>query len=779
MQRILLVCRRALVFAALSGAAVAAACSGGGSSSPAPSPAAPLGGIGQNIVLDERVNFTVIVPPTTTTSAVAGARHKRTAGTPATVSPYVSPKTASVLLQIATVNGQNLRTQPAPVVVNIACPTTAGCAVPIQNVPAAKGSDRFSVQTFSASGGTGNTISSGFVDVTVPSAQATSFGGTALTIGGFVQSISLALNVPGGAFSWHNPGTGTIDVNAIDPAGAIIIGSDQLANPIQVSLPDTNGGAFSLNGLQQLTLQQPARTITLAYNGSVLFAGTVRASTTDENSQPVATSVPVPLQAPPTPTPEPVPSSKPPLSLYVYDAGADRIIEYAGVNGVEGGRPFNIVPRRIFEVAADPSLNLQCNPSGSPELESIAVSTNGTIYAQAYCSDSTFSNQYTFTYSASTHETIPAQGTPAPPIPATSFSVSLPFAFPEGVKLDEAHNTVFLQYGGNSAVGAGGIVFGLPIINLANPTTSFGSTCLQELGENSCTANPASAYAGSPFNFAVDGNGFLYIPNSYTPCCDDNNNPITPPGAPTQAVPGEPAVLVYSPGLVNPAPNPLSALAGFGDELGTTEPPVIAIEGTTLYVLAVPGQIQVPGNDPNNIVEAGLSGCPPPSNPTPDTATNSCADTGHHLYVAGFPNATQTLTGASNGGTNVFAPPTFMLGGDVVGGFGDGNSTPGDLLAVRDGFAFVLNFTPPSGGAPEIDVYNVNNVSGFHTDTAPLARLVLDPSIVPTTIAVGPTGTGTGGAALLRRPARVHHDIRAWIRTMQQRRSAQHGHVRF
>jgi hypothetical protein len=370
-------------------------------------------------------------------------------------------------------------------------------------------------------------------------------------------------------------------------------------------------------------------------------------------------------------------------------------------------------------------------------------------------------------------------------VPTKIFAVTAP-AFPEGVKLDEAHNTVFLQYSGSA--GTGGNMIGVPITSLANPTTDYGAECLQELGTTlACSSTPngyLGAYAASPFNFAVDANGYLYVPNSYEPY-DVNGNPVTPIGGAADAVPGEPAILLFPAGITNPAPAPLGALAGFHDELGGNaagSAPVVAIEGTTVYVLANnAGPIGLPGTANGTQVNAGLSGCanPPSANAVPDTALDTCADpTSSHLYLAGFPNATQTLGSPTTAGTNIVAPPAFMLGGDTVGEFGVGIQAPGDLFTIKDGFAYVLDQPLQSGIARQLNVYDVRHVSGFHTDISPITSIVLDPSITPSTIAIGLTGTATGGEALLRRPARVHHDVKAWARNLQRRRQALRDRMR-
>ncbi len=793
---------------------IVTACAGGGGSSPSPQPTPTLGGSGSTIALDQQVNFTVVVPPATTAVAIANARRKRAAArtTQAANNPYVSPNTASVTLQLNTVNGLDPKVLPAPITVNIACPGTTGCSVPIQNVQAATGIDRFSVITFASAGGVGNKLSASFVDVTVPSTQATSFGGTALTVGGFVQSISLALNIPGNAFYWHAPAAGTVDVNALDASGAIIIGSDMLANPIQLSLPSADAGAFTITGLQQIALQQPAQSLPLAYDGSILLAATVSASTTDENSQPFATSIPIPVGPPtpiptlppsatppppaPTPTPTlapgrtppppvPTPPPRPQFSLYVYDASADRIIEYAGINAVETGQPLSATPRRVFEVAA-PSAAITCPAvaSYSPSLTDIAVSSTGTIYGQTLCTDTaTTTLSYTFAYAASTQEVVPppAQGTPAPPLPNLVFAVNAA-NYPQtpnvgsGIALDEAHNQIWLQYGDLN--GQAGYMFGVQLNNPMVQTASFGSVCLQEYQEDvPCTTNSATGFIGSPFNFAVDANGFLYIPNLYGQYLSDNATAYTPPGSPAEQSGGEPAITVFSPGTTGQAPTPFSVLAGFHDDLGSNTVVTDAIEGSTLYSLvngAAP--ITNPANSSAPAVYPGLSGCndPPTSAAIPDSLSSaSCLTGSGSQYLVGYANATQTLNLPGSQNTDVVAPPTFELGGDVVGGFGGGSSVTGDLLAVHNGFAYVLNATPPNGSFnSEVDVYNLNGVTGFHTDIQPITRLVFDQTITPLSIAIGPTGTGLGGQALLRRPARVHHNIRAWAAHVRQLRLA-------
>jgi hypothetical protein len=125
------------------------------------------------------------------------------------------------------------------------------------------------------------------------------------------------------------------------------------------------------------------------------------------------------------------------------------------------------------------------------------------------------------------------------------------------------------------------------------------------------------------------------------------------------------------------------------------------------------------------------------------------------MYLAAY-SLTSQLLGTSAFGTDVDLIPNFVIGGDTVGGFGCFGSIPGQLLAASGGYVYVINLTPTcSTGssvlAPEIDVYNTNGTSGAHTDIAPVFRLPLTTGY-PLAIAIGPSGTVTGGQALLRRP---------------------------
>src|ERR1700727_502923 len=121
-------------FALLALAAVA--CSGGSGSSPVPA----QHGQGTQPGLTQNATFVVKVPAEKRSQQNA-AGSRRSHGT-----VYVSPRTGSVGIQLATVNGQALLTAPPVTIGNVPLECSgsgSGCIVTIKNVAAAPGQDAF------------------------------------------------------------------------------------------------------------------------------------------------------------------------------------------------------------------------------------------------------------------------------------------------------------------------------------------------------------------------------------------------------------------------------------------------------------------------------------------------------------------------------------------------------------------------------------------------------------------------------------------------------------
>lgn len=132
-----------------------------------------------------------------------------------------------------------------------------------------------------------------------------------------------------------------------------------------------------------------------------------------------------------------------------------------------------------------------------------------------------------------------------------------------------------------------------------------------------------------------------------------------------------------------------------------------------------------------------------------------------HLYLTAY-RISGAITGPGASQKNVDLTPYFIIGGQSVGRFGcldnTNGSAGGQYLAASAGYVYVINLSPtcPDNGSgpgplvnPEIDVYNTNGVQGVHTDIPPVFTLPLRNGL-PLAVSLGPTGTATGGQALMQ-----------------------------
>ncbi len=226
------------LFASLAFFALAAACAGGGST-PAP-PASDPNGSGSNAKLDQSVKFMVVVPR----MPGASSRRRKTKST-----VYISPNTESITIQIGAVDGISLKQPPAPTVANVPANcigSATGCSVAIAGVVAAAGTDTFVVSTFAGPSGSGTLVSQGVVALQVSGGGGSgTIGGTTLSLGGFVQSISLTVTPD--YFIRGRQSNAQVVVEAKDATGAIIIGNTRFAVPI--ALGATPSPQLQITGL--------------------------------------------------------------------------------------------------------------------------------------------------------------------------------------------------------------------------------------------------------------------------------------------------------------------------------------------------------------------------------------------------------------------------------------------------------------------------------------------------------------------------------------------------
>lgn len=732
-------------------------CAGGGSNAPGPdrvpsASAAPNPGGAISVPLDQKAAFTIVIPspPPATT---AGKFKKLSL-------LYVSPKTGSITLQLQAVNGHPLLNPPppnAPIPVPSNCPSP--CTIPVAGIPAATGVNTFFVQTFVSADGTGAVISAGSILVTLPQSGPAQIPGTTLSLGGYAAKVSLAL-LPGSPLFQGIPSTSaSLAVDAIDPAGAIIIGGESLLNAgngITLSFPASNQGALTFaGGASTINLQQALNTVPLFYSGASLPTVAVEAKLVDPNGNLVDQTFTIPLPTPVrTQTPSPPPNANgTPYSIYVIDGMGNNVLEFAGVRDIEKGIKPNPrqSPRRVISLAVPlvGGTPNPCTPNG------IGVGSDGTMYVATSCQDPGTSGFQVLSYSGST-----VQGaTSAPATPSSILTLdadSAPYNQPNAVQVDAA-NHVF--------VAKNDVNFGLPEIFRFTPSTSLapdlhiGATCLEtlQLGAPSrpCANEDASTtyFSSNPTtSFAVDSSGVVDVGVTYATAA--------PEPSPSQGPQYQNVIASYDGSASSDSPAPINAISGLPTLLGSGGPLyTIAIDpnpggGNSLYALSIAYTDGTTSAGLN--INAGLSACiTPPDTPS---ASPNCNDGQYHAYVTAYSSTVaQSLDVPTALTGDLGTAPTLILGGDGVSsstglaGFNTSYTT-GNSFAVLDGFGYFVSQSPPSGAPPEIDIFDLRSLSGVTFLTRPIATISLSNAAgmyaLPVGLALGPTGTATGGPVL-------------------------------
>jgi len=706
--------------------AVLAACAGGGGLTTPSAPGGGPNGQGAHPQINQTVNLVLNIPPLAASSSTLRRPNKDAPG-PAPSSLYVSPNTGSVIVTLGAINGISLAQAVAPITVNVpnSC-APAGCSVPISNVPAAIGTDTYTVETFVGQNGQGALISSGVINITVPATgpQAINSPSAALIIGGFVASVDLS--VAPAQFVQGTPATASLVVLPKDATGAIIIGNDRFANPITISISDTSH--FALNGVPgPVTLTGPmAAPISLTYNGQSAGNLTVTAATVDGNGNAVTASVTVPITfgtpPPPTPTPQttPTPVGTPgPMSLYVLDANNNAVDEFRSPSpGTTPSRSFGL---SIAQLGCDPAQV----PLASAMVQGITADSAGNVYV-SNSPTSTCNPNATPPYSI--FQFGPSAVASSPPTAVFQLGAGAYSANSiEPYQLALNPTNGLIETAGVDSQTATPALLNINFFGGSGSISSVsgGGPCIPLPGFSTCDGTNQYSQTGFGLPFAVDPNGFTYLGG-----LSDLN--------------GNPAIAAFSPGTGTPAV-PYSALDGpqSDTQLGSA-PAAMAVAGTTLYVLNVPS------------FGIGLWNC----GPAGDTNDN-CTDQQLHEYVTAYD--TTKLTGAGARGRAVDLVPKFELGGDTVGRFGSAAGTvavgTGQRLTANGSSIYIANPTGPvcsqacSTGIAlgtavppaEIDIYNVLGLSGARTDVPPAAVIpTSNLNIVPDGLTFGRSGSATG-----------------------------------
>ncbi|MBV9646211.1 MAG: hypothetical protein JO043_01965 [Candidatus Eremiobacteraeota bacterium] len=715
--------------------ASAAACSGGARVTPSGD---SNGGQGQNPQLNATVTFRVIIPKA---SSLAHIRKTRD-------TVYVSSRTQSIGIQLATVNGNALQQTPPASVGNVpsACVGTSGCTVTIAGVPAAVGTDAFAVTTYAGTDANGAIVSQGLVPLTVTSSgNAGTIGGTALSVGGFVASLSLA--VTPNTFYVGSAATATVYVVAYDAAGAIIIGNTQYAVPItvqsspapqfQVSYGTSQGASIVLPGPET-----QSSVVHVRYNGSTqLVSGTLSASSQDSGGKPIVARQNLAVVPAPTPTPT---GTHGPSDLYVLNAADNTVDEF---------NPSTYALRRSFGGA------LGCKPQlrNAPSIDFVLLGTSGlsfdgsgnalvgtgdacakkgareTFYALAPSAVGTASPSATYVTSDANVNTFNG----------LAYDPTLQYLDAS----DGSQNLYLYEYRlrGQKAIQAAalGQTSGAP--------TCFLTPGVSQCGQNVIAPGTFVTYAINSQQqlgqtMALDGRGTAYYPAVSDNLFHFDIVGLTLATEPSSGPPTVNAAWVagITPYSQNYGPADANRLSNY--------PLALWVDGNVLFVLNYPTQqtlyISPSQRYPPYYPPAAICNANPSATPSPVSNGSLCKDGTAHEFLTAY-DLSQLL-----GSGPVNLQPVLVVGGDQWPGNAAAGAQFADRLAVGGGFIYVAEPAGLScdaqclatlGKKPvgQIAVYP-ENLRGVHINdsaSAPVAVVSGSSVKVPTGVSWGPQGS--------------------------------------
>lgn len=233
---------------------------------------------------------------------------------------YLSTGTQSVAIALASVNG-NAATGVNASTINTA-PKAPNCSVDGSNtvcsgtVQAAPGNDIFTVTTYEWQNATGAILSVGTVRATISAngGGVTINKGLSLALEGIVAS--LVLRFPHDTVDRGKAATVPVDLEALDAAGAQIVGPSLFQSPIGLTIQGDSQNAFTLHSGSthgtSLTIAKPAGSLLVSYDGNENVAPiTLQATVSGPNT--VSAQATLNIHGSPPPPPG--------GSLYVLNAG--------------------------------------------------------------------------------------------------------------------------------------------------------------------------------------------------------------------------------------------------------------------------------------------------------------------------------------------------------------------------------------------------------------------------------------------------------------------------
>jgi hypothetical protein len=399
---------------------------------------------------------------------------------------YVSPNTASLVIALASVNGQGVSGVNATTIETVRgahdCAQGPGGTVCTGTAWGSPGDDIFSVTTYAATRATGPVLSVGTVRARINSGGGTvSISNLSLMLNGVIASLKLAL-APNDA-KRGKAMVASVTLTAFDATGAQIAGPSDFATPISLSIQGDVQRAFRLHAGgksgSSLSIVKPTAGIQLTYDGNVQGSSiTVQATVNGPSSIGVSARFSLHGKQPPPPV----------GTIYALNLGSNDGLA-ATVTEYDGKDKGNAAPVRTLQL------------STKLYARSIAVDPKGDLYVGL------LDNQLGFSPSNGTPDVgnevaIYAPGASGKTPPAailTADSKTSTALFPIFMSFDAAGGLV--TYGATTVDGNTGDAV------LTYPSGSSGPAAPAH-GWN--FALPTIRYAG-PTGLTLDGSGNFYV----------------------------------------------------------------------------------------------------------------------------------------------------------------------------------------------------------------------------------------------------------------------------
>ena len=400
---------------------------------------------------------------------------------------YVSSNTASLVIQLASVDGSGVSGVNATTMNTLpnshGCKAQSGGTLCTATALGSPGNDVFSVTTFAGPNATGAVLSVGSVSATIGSGG----GGVPITndlslsLAGVIASLKLALSPSDGKRG--QPVTSSAAVNAYDASGAQIVGPSDFEAPITLSVQGDTSGAFVLHAPgssgSQITLRKPTSGITLKYDGNKQASSVTLAASVAGPSAPSA-HAPFTLHGKQPP---------PPVgTIYALNLGSNDGLG-ATVTEYDGKASGNAAPVRTLQL------------SSKLYARSIAVDSANNLYVGYF--DNTLGFEPSSGLPDAKNEvaiyTPGASGNDQPAAVLTADKTSKSTLFPVFMTFDPAGD--FVTYGATHVDGNSGDA----VLTYA-PGSSGAATPIHGWD----FASPSLTYAG-PTGLAIDASGNFYV----------------------------------------------------------------------------------------------------------------------------------------------------------------------------------------------------------------------------------------------------------------------------